>query len=114
MTLSKLILASLLASLLLLHLVDAHQSVDFLELFQLGLTNHRFRTTVQEQMQGSLLQDIACGVRCSLSSHPNLSQKSLWNLLSTLQPCPTWYFGNQGMCPRYARLTTHDGKRKCP
>jgi len=88
MTLSKLILASLLASLLLLHLVDAHQSVKkiqihclfcflslwimsynntnqsqvgFLELFQLGLTNqfmHGSEPQVQEQMQGSLLQQI--------------------------------------------------------
>ncbi|KAK7377580.1 hypothetical protein VNO80_03007 [Phaseolus coccineus] len=99
MALSKLILASLLALLLLLHLVDAHQSV-------------------QEQMHGSLLPQIdgnqACGVRCRLSSCPNLCKRVCGTCCKRCNCVPPGTSGNQEMCACYARLTTHDGKRKCP
>ncbi|KAL9330447.1 hypothetical protein ACSQ67_000057 [Phaseolus vulgaris] len=75
MALSKLILASLLASLLLLHLVNAHQSF--------------------------------------IISSKSL-RKSLWKLVVNAATASHPYFGHQGMCSCYARLTTHDGKRKCP
>ncbi|KAK7342145.1 hypothetical protein VNO80_25088 [Phaseolus coccineus] len=99
MTLSKLILASLLTSLLLLHLIDAHQWVE-------------------EQMQGSLLQQIdcnqACGVRCRLSSRPNLCKRACGTCCQRCNCVPPGTSGNQEMCPCYARQTTHDGKPKCP
>ncbi|ESW32658.1 hypothetical protein PHAVU_001G006500 [Phaseolus vulgaris] len=99
MALSKFILASLVVSFLVLHLVDAHQSV-------------------QEQMQGSLFQQIdcnqACGVRCHLSSHPNLCERACGTCCQRCNCVPPGTSGNQEMCPCYARLTTHDGKRKCP
>ncbi|BAT82849.1 hypothetical protein LR48_Vigan07g278700 [Vigna angularis] len=99
MALSKLILASLLASLLLLHLVDANQSV-------------------QAQSQGSLLQQIdckgACGARCRLSSRPRLCKRACGTCCSRCNCVPPGTAGNQEMCPCYASLTTRGGKRKCP
>ncbi|KAK7376718.1 hypothetical protein VNO80_02132 [Phaseolus coccineus] len=99
MALSKLILISLLVSLLLLHLVDAHQSV-------------------QAQTQGSLLQQIdcngACGARCRLSSRPRLCQRACGTCCRRCNCVPPGTSGNQEMCPCYASLTTRGGKRKCP
>ncbi|CAJ1972548.1 unnamed protein product [Sphenostylis stenocarpa] len=100
MALSKLILASLLASLLLLHLVDAHQS------------------SVHAQTQTSLLQQIdcngACGARCRLSSRPRLCQRACGTCCRRCNCVPPGTAGNQEACPCYATLTTRGGRRKCP
>ncbi|KAL9330445.1 hypothetical protein ACSQ67_000055 [Phaseolus vulgaris] len=86
MALSKLILASLIASLLVLHLVDAHQSI---------VTEHVVRGAVYHLIQISRKR--ACGTCCQRCNR-----------------VPPGTSGNQEMCPCYARLTTHDGKPKCP
>ncbi|XP_027939066.1 snakin-2-like isoform X2 [Vigna unguiculata] len=99
MALSKLLVASLLASLLVLHLVHADQSV-------------------QPQTQASLLQQIdcngACGARCRLSSRPRLCQRACGTCCRRCNCVPPGTAGNQEMCPCYASLTTRGGKRKCP
>ncbi|KAL2575050.1 hypothetical protein AAZV13_17G224700 [Glycine max] len=102
MALSKLIIASLLASLLLLHFVDADQS----------------EPQAHAQTQGSLLQQIdcngACAARCRLSSRPRLCQRACGTCCRRCNCVPPGTAGNQEVCPCYASLTTHGGKRKCP
>ncbi|KAK4256024.1 hypothetical protein QN277_008945 [Acacia crassicarpa] len=103
MGLSKLLLASLLVSLLLLHnLVHAHQTV------QGSITQH----------QASLNQQIdcksGCSERCRLSSRPRLCQRACGSCCQRCNCVPPGTAGNQQMCPCYANLTTHGGKRKCP
>nr|KYP74860.1 Snakin-2 [Cajanus cajan] len=101
---TKLLVATLLASLLLLHLVDADQSVS--------------EPQAYAQTQGSLLQQIdckgACGARCRLSSRPRLCQRACGTCCRRCNCVPPGTAGNQEVCPCYASLTTHGGKRKCP
>ncbi|XP_015969834.1 gibberellin-regulated protein 1 [Arachis duranensis] len=98
MALSKLLLASLLASLLIIQLVHAdHQAY--------------------QQTQGSLQQidcSGACAARCRLSSRPNLCRRSCGTCCQRCNCVPPGTAGNQEVCPCYASLTTHGGKRKCP
>ncbi|XP_027332082.1 snakin-2-like isoform X1 [Abrus precatorius] len=100
MTLSKLLVASLLASLLLLHLVDANDQ------------------PANAQIQGSLLQQMdcngACSARCRLSSRPRLCQRACGTCCRRCNCVPPGTAGNQEVCPCYASLTTRGGKRKCP
>ncbi|CAL5205812.1 unnamed protein product [Lathyrus oleraceus] len=100
MALSKLLAASLLASLLLLHLVDAADQSQ------------------HAKTQGSLLQKIdckgSCVARCRLSSRPRLCQRACGTCCRRCNCVPPGTAGNQEKCPCYASLTTHGGKRKCP
>ncbi|OIW03541.1 hypothetical protein TanjilG_30961 [Lupinus angustifolius] len=99
MALSKLLVASLLASVLLFHLLDAAQPA-------------------YTQSQGSLLQHIdcngACSARCRLSSRPNLCHRACGTCCRRCNCVPPGTAGNHEVCPCYASLTTHGGKRKCP
>ncbi|XP_054813067.1 snakin-2-like [Prosopis cineraria] len=100
MALSKLLLASFLVSLLLLHnLAHAHQ-------------------TEQESITSSLYQQIdckgGCSARCRLSSRPRLCQRACGTCCRRCNCVPPGTAGNQEMCPCYANLTTHGGRRKCP
>ncbi|XP_061355828.1 gibberellin-regulated protein 1-like [Gastrolobium bilobum] len=99
MALSKLLVASLLASLLLLHLVDAYQPA--------------FAPT-----QGTVLQQIdcngACAARCRLSSRPNLCHRACGSCCRRCNCVPPGTAGNEDVCPCYANLTTHGGQHKCP
>ncbi|KAF7829573.1 gibberellin-regulated protein 1-like [Senna tora] len=104
MALSKLLVASLLISLLLLHVVDADQTYGF---------------EIQGSVtQGSLLQQIdckgACGARCRLSSRPRLCQRACGTCCKRCNCVPPGTAGNQQVCPCYANMTTHGGRRKCP
>uniref|UniRef100_K7MP20 Gibberellin-regulated protein 29 n=1 Tax=Glycine max TaxID=3847 RepID=K7MP20_SOYBN len=70
------------------------------------------------QTQGSLLQQIdcngACAARCRLSSRPRLCQRACGTCCRRCNCVPPGTAGNQEVCPCYASLTTHGGKRKCP
>ncbi|CAJ2675759.1 unnamed protein product [Trifolium pratense] len=96
MAFSKLLAVSLLASLLLLHFVDAAD---------------------QSATQGSLRQidcNGACVARCRLSSRPRLCQRACGTCCRRCNCVPPGTYGNQENCPCYASLTTRGGKPKCP
>ncbi|XP_014500720.1 gibberellin-regulated protein 1 [Vigna radiata var. radiata] len=99
MPLSKLLLASLLLSFLLFHLLQAHQ-------------------TVHAQTQGSLVQQIdcnaACGARCRLASRQLMCHRACGTCCRRCNCVPPGTAGNQEVCPCYASLTTHGDRRKCP
>ncbi|AES59737.1 putative gibberellin regulated protein [Medicago truncatula] len=101
MAISKLLVASLLASFLLFHhLVDATDQSAY------------------AQTQGSLLQQIdcdgACVARCRLSSRPNLCQRACGTCCRRCNCVPPGTSGNKEKCPCYASQTTRGGKPKCP
>ncbi|KAJ1375208.1 Gibberellin regulated protein [Sesbania bispinosa] len=102
MALSKLLVASLLLSFLLLH-DAADQTIS----------------QVQAQAQGySLLQKIdcdgACAARCRLASRQRLCHRACGTCCRRCNCVPPGTAGNQEVCPCYASLTTHGGRRKCP
>ncbi|XP_061355822.1 gibberellin-regulated protein 1-like isoform X2 [Gastrolobium bilobum] len=99
MALSKLLVSSLLASLLLFHLVEAYQPA-------------------LAQPQGSVLKQIdckgACAARCRLASRQNMCHRACGSCCRRCNCVPPGTAGNQEKCPCYASLTTHGGRRKCP
>ncbi|XP_057747834.1 snakin-2-like [Arachis stenosperma] len=56
----------------------------------------------------------ACAARCRLSSRPNLCRRACGTCCQHYSYVPPGTAGNQEVCPCYASLTTHGGKRKCP
>ncbi|CAB4296166.1 unnamed protein product [Prunus armeniaca] len=75
-------------------------------------------TANKNAAQSSLLDKIDCGgacaARCRLSSRPRLCKRACGTCCQRCSCVPPGTAGNQEVCPCYAALTTHGGKRKCP
>ncbi|CAJ1973218.1 unnamed protein product [Sphenostylis stenocarpa] len=99
MPLSKLLVSSLLLSFLLFRLVESDQPVN-------------------AQTPGSLVQQIdcnaACAARCRLASRQRMCHRACGTCCRRCNCVPPGTAGNQEVCPCYASLTTHGGRRKCP
>ncbi|KAL2346246.1 hypothetical protein Fmac_000246 [Flemingia macrophylla] len=96
MALSKLLVASLLLSFVFFHLVDADQPVPA-------------KTQVQQ-----IDCNAACGARCRLASRQRMCHRACGTCCRRCNCVPPGTSGNQEVCPCYASLTTHGGRRKCP
>ncbi|KAJ4964282.1 hypothetical protein NE237_024221 [Protea cynaroides] len=96
---TKVLAASLLLSLLLLHqLVQADQ----------------LQSTMTDPQTSSIDCGAACTARCQQSSRPHLCKRACGTCCSRCQCVPPGTSGNYDACPCYAALTTHGNKRKCP
>ncbi|KAL1814918.1 hypothetical protein ACET3Z_017492 [Daucus carota] len=66
----------------------------------------------------SLVQKIdckaRCGERCKLSSRPNLCHRACGTCCARCSCVPPGTYGNYEVCPCYANMTTHGGRKKCP
>ncbi|KAL6212805.1 hypothetical protein ACLB2K_018021 [Fragaria x ananassa] len=73
---------------------------------------------VNNGQHASLLAKIDCGgackARCRLSSRPHLCKRACGTCCQRCSCVPPGTAGNYDVCPCYATLTTHGGKRKCP
>ncbi|XP_010533782.1 PREDICTED: gibberellin-regulated protein 1 [Tarenaya hassleriana] len=98
MAIHKALLASLLVSLLVLHLVQAD--------------------TANSKPQDGYAKKIDCGnaceARCKLSSRPRLCHRACGTCCMRCNCVPAGTAGNYDKCECYAALTTHGGQRKCP
>ncbi|XP_062020513.1 gibberellin-regulated protein 1-like [Rosa rugosa] len=56
----------------------------------------------------------ACTARCRLSSRPRLCKRACGTCCQRCSCVPPGTAGNYDVCPCYASLTTHGGRRKCP
>ncbi|XP_012449819.1 gibberellin-regulated protein 1 [Gossypium raimondii] len=102
MAVFKAFIASLLISLLLLQLVAADQLVTS--------ASKRKGTAPPAKIDCGG----ACAARCRLSSRPHLCKRACGTCCARCNCVPPGTAGNQEMCPCYASLTTHGGRRKCP
>ncbi|KAL4283740.1 hypothetical protein GQ457_16G013110 [Hibiscus cannabinus] len=100
MAVSKALIALLLISLLLIQLVHADQLV----------TSASKGAAPQKKIDCGG----ACAARCRLSSRPHLCKRACGTCCARCNCVPPGTAGNQEMCPCYASLTTHGGRRKCP
>ncbi|XP_021284636.1 gibberellin-regulated protein 1-like [Herrania umbratica] len=100
MAMSKAFIASLLVSLLLIQLVEADQLV----------TDTGKETSPPEKIDCGG----ACAARCRLASRQNMCKRACGTCCARCNCVPPGTAGNQEMCPCYASLTTHGGRRKCP
>ncbi|KAJ8772539.1 hypothetical protein K2173_027716 [Erythroxylum novogranatense] len=100
MAVSKFLIASILISLLVLPSAEADQEVN----------------SIQGASKGPKKIDCgsACIARCQLSSRPNLCHRACGTCCARCNCVPPGTAGNYEVCPCYASLTTHGGRRKCP
>ncbi|XP_030955863.1 gibberellin-regulated protein 1-like [Quercus robur] len=100
MAISKALIASILISILVFHLVEADQLVN------------------TDATKGSPSKKIDCGAacsaRCQLSSRPNLCKRACGTCCARCNCVPPGTSGNRDVCPCYATMTTHGGQLKCP
>ncbi|KAG8492134.1 hypothetical protein CXB51_015749 [Gossypium anomalum] len=100
MAIFKAFIASLLISLLLLQLVAADQLVT-------SAGKNKGTAPPKKIDCGG-----ACAARCRLSSRPHLCKRACGTCCARCNCVPPGTAGNQEMCPCYASLTTHGGRRK--
>ncbi|KAF4373060.1 hypothetical protein CsatB_008394 [Cannabis sativa] len=102
MALSKVLIISLLFSLLVLNIVEADDT-----------------TAIGDVAEGSLKKKSidcggSCAARCRLSSRPRLCKRACGTCCQRCNCVPPGTAGNLEVCPCYANMTTHGGRRKCP
>ncbi|XP_039171566.1 snakin-2-like [Eucalyptus grandis] len=98
----KLLIASVLISVLLLQLAEADQMTQ-------GVVNAGDNSMPPKMDCGG-----ACAARCQLSSRPRLCQRACGTCCARCNCVPPGTSGNLDVCPCYANMTTRDNKRKCP
>ncbi|XP_030955670.1 snakin-2-like isoform X1 [Quercus lobata] len=96
MAISKALIASVLISLIVIHLVEADQVVN------------------TDAAKKKIDCGAACSARCQLSSRPNLCKRACGTCCSRCSCVPPGTSGNRDVCPCYATMTTRGGKLKCP
>ncbi|KAK4429374.1 Snakin-2 [Sesamum alatum] len=55
-----------------------------------------------------------CTRRCQLSSRQNLCRRACGTCCARCNCVPPGTSGNADVCPCYANMTTHGGRKKCP
>ncbi|KAK2660720.1 hypothetical protein Ddye_007253 [Dipteronia dyeriana] len=102
MAIYKALIASVLLSLLVLHLVEADHEMQVSTNAKPGYASPKIDCGA------------ACKARCQLSSRPNLCKRACGTCCGKCSCVPPGTAGNYEVCPCYAALTTHGGRRKCP
>ncbi|AET03802.1 putative gibberellin regulated protein [Medicago truncatula] len=96
------IVSSLLLSLVLFHMVEAHQLMS------------NFGATSPSPLPQTIDCGDACKGRCLLSSRPNLCKRACGSCCAVCKCVPPGTAGNFDSCECYAKLTTRNQVRKCP
>ncbi|KAL9231822.1 hypothetical protein vseg_006992 [Gypsophila vaccaria] len=108
MGVSKVLVASMLFSLLLLHVAHGLQSNHL-------SSNVVTSTTAGDAVTGAKIDcAAACGVRCSKTKRPNLCKRACGSCCRDCNCVPPGTSGNYEACLCYATKTTHGNVHKCP
>ncbi|KAJ1422602.1 Gibberellin regulated protein [Sesbania bispinosa] len=92
---------SLLLSLILLHMAEAHQI-------------SMYGATAPTPLPQTIDCGVACEGRCKLSSRPRLCKRACGSCCAVCKCVPPGTSGNHDSCPCYANLTTRNQIPKCP
>ncbi|XP_043697777.1 snakin-2-like [Telopea speciosissima] len=96
MAVSRVLIASLVLSLLLLHVVSAVEQAN-------------------SNQVASIDCNSACKGRCRLASRKRRCMRECMSCCNRCKCVPPGTSGNEEVCPCYAHMTTHNGKKhKCP
>ncbi|XP_073274093.1 snakin-2-like isoform X1 [Primulina huaijiensis] len=100
----RVLIASILLTLLVLHQVQSFQVNQPISKAVSGTVN-----PVPKMDCGG-----ACEVRCKLSSRPRLCKRACGTCCARCNCVPPGTSGNYEACACYATMTTRNNKRKCP
>ncbi|KAL2319079.1 hypothetical protein Fmac_032955 [Flemingia macrophylla] len=106
MAFSKVLLASVLISMLIGNLVESDRVVNLSFL----LIYYRFFIFYRLYIDC----DAECDRRCHLSSRPNLCKRACGTCCDRCSCVPSGTYDHYEECPCYENMTTHDGRHKCP
>ncbi|CAK8562138.1 unnamed protein product [Lathyrus sativus] len=93
--------SSLLLSLILFNIVEAHQT-------------NTYGATSPSPLPQTIDCKVACEGRCKVSSRPNLCNRACGSCCAVCKCVPPGTAGNFDSCACYAKLTTRNQIRKCP
>ncbi|KAH7845554.1 hypothetical protein Vadar_003516 [Vaccinium darrowii] len=99
MAISKVLIAALIVSLLVLHLVEADEMMN---------------TSSQSTYVPRSGCTKACTARCGKASRQKMCLRACGTCCYRCSCVPPGTSGNQALCPCYYNMTTHGGRRKCP
>ncbi|KAL8172105.1 hypothetical protein V2J09_023909 [Rumex salicifolius] len=87
-----------------------------ISLFILNLVriDHAHPTVNGNDSGGNIDCGEACGERCKLSSRKKICLRGCGTCCERCHCVPPGTSGHADVCPCYANMTTHGGKRKCP
>ncbi|KAM7517265.1 hypothetical protein LguiA_006848 [Lonicera macranthoides] len=107
MAISKILLASLLVSLLAIQLVQTHQEL----MTDLQMDTDVISRSLEEQKIDCPKK---CQYRCSKSSRKKMCLRACGTCCARCNCVPPVTSGNKEVCPCYANMKTHGGRPKCP
>ncbi|MED6223043.1 hypothetical protein PIB30_070186 [Stylosanthes scabra] len=102
-----LIASSLLLTLLLLHIAQAHQTMMTMSTTYIG-------APTPTPLPKTLDCGVECERRCKLSSRPNLCKRACGSCCKICKCVPEGTSGHHDSCPCYKNLTTRHQIHKCP
>ncbi|KAK2452266.1 Gibberellin-regulated family protein [Trifolium repens] len=109
MSMSKALFASILISLVILHLVESDRMVIIM------VENPRPSPSPSPiPIPPKIDCDAACNRRCKLSSRPKICKRACGTCCYRCNCVPSGTNAYLEECPCYANMTTHGGKHKCP
>ncbi|KAK9666849.1 hypothetical protein RND81_14G215800 [Saponaria officinalis] len=108
MGISKVVVASILISLFVLHVAQGFQTNHV-------SSNIGSSTSTGDAVTGAKIDcAAACGVRCSATKRPNLCKRACGSCCRDCNCVPPGTSGNYEACLCYATKTTRGNVRKCP
>ncbi|WJX09198.1 hypothetical protein P8452_00056 [Trifolium repens] len=111
MSMSKALFASILISLVILHLVESDRMVIIM------VENPRPSPSPSPSpipIPPKIDCDAACNRKCKLSSRPKICKRACGTCCDRCNCVPSGTNAYLEECPCYANMTTHGGKHKCP
>ncbi|PIN08943.1 hypothetical protein CDL12_18478 [Handroanthus impetiginosus] len=102
MAMSKFLLAFLVTVFLFISMIQAHKTV----INDNGIGRDLLETKIDCGKE--------CSRRCQLSSRQKMCLRACGTCCARCQCVPPGTSGNEDVCPCYANMTTHGGRKKCP
>uniref|UniRef100_A0A803QWK3 Snakin-2 n=1 Tax=Cannabis sativa TaxID=3483 RepID=A0A803QWK3_CANSA len=93
--------------------------INLINFYVLLLYKNKKLQAIGDVAEGSLKKKSidcggSCAARCRLSSRPRLCKRACGTCCQRCNCVPPGTAGNLEVCPCYANMTTHGGRRKCP
>ncbi|KAK2398291.1 gibberellin-regulated protein [Trifolium repens] len=107
MSMSKALFASILLSLVILHLVESDRMVII-------MVENPSPSPSPIPIPPKIDCDAACNGRCKLSSRLKVCKRACGTCCDRCNCVPSGTNAHLEECPCYANMTTHGGKLKCP
>ncbi|XP_011074683.1 snakin-2-like [Sesamum indicum] len=104
------LLACLITLVLFISAIQAHEALSMNQVINVDGTTH------ESSLLGTTNIDCGkeCSRRCQLASRQKICKRACGTCCARCHCVPPGTSGHKDVCPCYAALTTHGGRKKCP